>query len=126
MASGHEYRANRPNTWLLRPLLQSEDSSCPDGRWAKHVRSALVIQTSTCSAIASASSTSMPRYRTVLSILVWPSQIPCAAVDQRCLGPPQRVGAKHPRVKPDACHPVGKKASILAGCHRPIAYTAPS
>jgi len=24
MASGHEYRANRPNTWLLRPLLQSE------------------------------------------------------------------------------------------------------
>src|SRR3974390_1419751 len=40
MASGHEYRANRPNTWLLRPLLQSEDSSCqpgavhtwPDGR----------------------------------------------------------------------------------------------
>ena len=22
MASGHEYRANRPNTWLLRPTLQ--------------------------------------------------------------------------------------------------------
>ncbi len=21
MASGHEYRANRPNTWLLRPTL---------------------------------------------------------------------------------------------------------
>ena len=31
------------------------------------------FQTSTCSAIASASSTSMPRYLTVLSILVWPS-----------------------------------------------------
>jgi hypothetical protein len=31
MASGHEYRANRPNTWLLRPLLQSEDSSCQPG-----------------------------------------------------------------------------------------------
>jgi hypothetical protein len=32
MASGHEYRANRPNTWLLRPLLQSEDySPCQPG-----------------------------------------------------------------------------------------------
>jgi len=31
MASGHEYRANRPNTWLLQPLLQSEDSSCQPG-----------------------------------------------------------------------------------------------
>jgi hypothetical protein len=38
MASGHEYRANRPNTWLLRPLLQSEDSSCQPGAvhtWAR-------------------------------------------------------------------------------------------
>ena len=26
-----EHRANRPNTWLLRPLLQSEDSSCQPG-----------------------------------------------------------------------------------------------
>ena len=31
MASGHVYRANRPNTWLLRPMLQSEDSSCQPG-----------------------------------------------------------------------------------------------
>jgi len=31
MASGYEYRANRPNTWLLRLLLQSEDSSCQPG-----------------------------------------------------------------------------------------------
>src|SRR5262249_41690717 len=31
MASGHEYRANRPNTWLHRPMLQSEDSSCQPG-----------------------------------------------------------------------------------------------
>jgi hypothetical protein len=54
------------------------------------------------------------------------SQIPRAAVDQRCLGPAQGVGAKPPRVKPDACHPVGKEASILAGCHRPIAPTTPS
>jgi len=36
------------------------------------------------------------------------------------------VGAKHSRIKPDACHPVSKKASILAGCHRPIAPPAPS
>jgi hypothetical protein len=31
MASGHVYRANRPNTWLLRPMLQSEDSPCQLG-----------------------------------------------------------------------------------------------
>ena len=45
------------------------------------------------------------------------SQIPGAAVDQRCLGPAQGVGPKHHRVKPDACHPVGEQASILAGRH---------
>jgi len=44
------------------------------GGRAEHVRSARVFQTSTCSAIAKASSTSMPRYLTVLSILVWPSR----------------------------------------------------
>jgi hypothetical protein len=53
------------------------------------------------------------------------SRIHCAAVGQRCFGTAQGVGAKHPRVKPDACHPFGKKASILAGCHRSIAPTAP-
>ena len=37
---------------------------------AEHVCSARVIQTSTCSAMARASSTSMPRDRTVLSIFV--------------------------------------------------------
>jgi hypothetical protein len=31
MASGHANRANRPNTWLLRPMLQREDSSCQPG-----------------------------------------------------------------------------------------------
>jgi hypothetical protein len=31
MASGHAYRVNRPNTWLLRPMLQSEVSSCQPG-----------------------------------------------------------------------------------------------
>src|ERR1700738_2225595 len=44
------------------------------GGRAEHVRSAQVFQTSTCSAIAKASSTSMPRYLTVLSILVCPSR----------------------------------------------------
>ena len=50
MASGHVNRANRPNTWPLRPTLQSEDSSCQPGAvhtWARanlsdqrdHVRS---------------------------------------------------------------------------------------
>ena len=31
MASGHVYRAKRPNTWLLRPTLLREDSSCQPG-----------------------------------------------------------------------------------------------
>jgi hypothetical protein len=31
MASGHVNRANRPNTWLPRPMLQSEDSPCQPG-----------------------------------------------------------------------------------------------
>src|SRR6266851_7861091 len=44
-----------------------------EGR-AEHVRSARVFQTSTCSAIARASSTSIPRYLTVLSIFVCPSR----------------------------------------------------
>src|SRR6516225_10628436 len=39
-----------------------------------NVRSARILQTSTCSAMASASSTSIPRYRTVLSIFLWPSK----------------------------------------------------
>src|SRR5262245_1194652 len=35
MASGHVNRANRPNTWLLRPMLQREDSDMPCPR--RHV-----------------------------------------------------------------------------------------
>jgi hypothetical protein len=31
MASGHVYRARRPNTWPLRPTPQSEDSTCQPG-----------------------------------------------------------------------------------------------
>ena len=54
------------------PIL---DSTKPAVRGqAEYVRSARVFQTSTCSAIARASSSSMPRYLTVLSILVCPSK----------------------------------------------------
>jgi hypothetical protein len=42
MASGHEYRANRPNTWLLRPTLQSENSSCQPGAVHTWPKSAVV------------------------------------------------------------------------------------
>src|SRR5262249_23201653 len=42
--------------------------------WAERVRSARVVQTSTFSAISRASSTSTPRYRTVLSIFEWPNK----------------------------------------------------
>ncbi len=31
MASGRVYRANRPNTWLLRPPLHREENSCRPG-----------------------------------------------------------------------------------------------
>jgi hypothetical protein len=44
------------------------------GGWSERVRSVQAFQTPTCSAIAKASSTSVPRYRSVLSILVWPSK----------------------------------------------------
>ena len=38
MASGHVNRANRPNTWAHRPILQREESSCQLGAvhtWGK-------------------------------------------------------------------------------------------
>lgn len=44
--------------------------------WAERVRSAQIVQTSTCSVISRTSSTSMPRNRTVRSIFVWPGQCP--------------------------------------------------
>ena len=47
--------------------------SCATNR-AERTGSARLDHRSTCSAMARASSTSMPRYRTVLSILVWPSK----------------------------------------------------
>jgi hypothetical protein len=47
------------------------------------------------------------------------SQIPRASVDQRCLSPAKRVGAKHPRVKPDACHPVQQEGEHIGGSSSP-------
>ena len=41
MASGHVNRANRPNTWPHRPMLQSEESPCQLGAvhtWGSGVR----------------------------------------------------------------------------------------
>src|SRR3984893_6763121 len=76
----HYPLSSLPASRLLLPRSGLERSDFvlwhePAGRGrAKHVRSARVFQTSTCSAIAKASSTSMPRYRTVLSILVCPSK----------------------------------------------------
>ncbi len=58
---------------LLHCVSRSWPNSDLSGR-AEHVRSARLDQTSICSAIAKASSTSMPRYLTVLSILVCPSR----------------------------------------------------
>jgi hypothetical protein len=68
-------------SYLLLPATPSRPR-LPKGRqlaqlgWgggAELFRFAPVDQTSTCSAMASASSTSMPRYLTVLSILVCPN-----------------------------------------------------
>jgi hypothetical protein len=55
---------------VQRKILRKPDVSswheAAERRRAENVRSARVIQTSICSAIAMASSTSMPRYLTVL------------------------------------------------------------
>jgi hypothetical protein len=60
----------------LRALCSGSDvrswHECEHRCGAKRVRCAPPLQMSTCSAIASASSTSIPNYLTVLSIFVWP------------------------------------------------------
>jgi hypothetical protein len=43
-------------------------------------------------------------------------KVASAPVDQRGFGPAKGMGAEHPRIKPDACHPATKKARILTGC----------
>src|ERR1700730_15148811 len=59
---------------LQPPRHISTLHEAPPAIGQSNVRSARILQTSTCSAIASASSTSIPRYRTVLSIFLWPSK----------------------------------------------------
>ena len=65
--------ASIPPSLMLKRDIRKWHEAALEG-WAERVRSAQVVQTSTCSAIASASSTSIPRYLTVLSIFVWPSR----------------------------------------------------
>ena len=93
---------------MLSPLssqLVARSGRAGDGQ--EQVRSARVLQTSTCSAIESASSASIPRYLTVLSILVWPSQelhgsqIACAPMISG-FGPAERMGTEELRIQPDA------------------------
>jgi hypothetical protein len=65
----------------------------------EHVCPALVIRMSTCSAVPRASSTSMPRYRTVLNFVVveqelHSSQITGAPVNQGYLCPSYRMGTE--------------------------------
>jgi hypothetical protein len=60
------------NRFATRSVLVAHGPNPNNWKRAEFVRSAPVVQTSTCSAIARASSTSIPRYRTVLSILVCP------------------------------------------------------
>src|ERR1700739_3998775 len=71
-----------------------------------------VVQTSTCSAMARASSTSMPRYLTVLCI-------------EECrLGTPKGVCTEKVRVEPDPCNPARDKPGILPGGHAAVVITA--
>jgi hypothetical protein len=42
MASGHVNRTNRPNTWLHRPSLRRDDSSCQPG--AVHTCAACAVE----------------------------------------------------------------------------------
>src|SRR3954447_14084977 len=66
----------------------------------------------------SASSTSTPRYRTVLSIFVCPrqdlngSQVARLLVDDRRLRPAQRVGAVILATQADAAHPLVDKSRV--------------
>src|SRR5271165_6604827 len=101
-----------------------------DSNWAEHVRSARILQTSTCSAMARASSTSMPRYRTVLSILVWPSkklhgsQVASPTIDQGRFCSSQGMSAEQVRVQPDAGNPLRHTPSVLPRSHTPFLPSA--
>src|SRR3981189_2928274 len=69
--------------------------------------------------MASASSTSIPRYRTVLSIFLWPdrTQVAGATVDQGRLRSAERVRGKDVRVQSDARDPFCDEPRVLPCCH---------
>ena len=86
-----------------------------DAGRAEHVRSAPVFQTSICSAIDRASSTSIPRTKQEL----YSAQVACALVDQSCFRPSERMGAEEGLgagfAKPDLLvHQPGHMASNYA------------
>jgi hypothetical protein len=89
-----------------------------------------VVQTSTCSAMARASSTSMPRYLTVLSTLVCPNssctarKLPVGTIDECRFGTPKGVCTEKVRVEPDPCNPARDKPGILPGGHAAVVITA--
>jgi len=87
----------------------------PDGRQQ--------CQISMRSARTRASSTSTPRYRTVFSILKWPSRICCTQisgcrVDHGGLGAPHGMGTVVFTPQPDHGDPLIDEASILPRAHR--------
>ena len=88
-----------------------------------------VVQTSTCSAMARASSTSMPRYRTVLSILVCPNsnctarKLPVRPIYERRFGPSKGVRSEEVRVEVNRCNPARDEPSILPSGHAAAVIT---
>src|SRR5262249_11917006 len=94
---------------------------------AKLVCFAPAIRTSTCSAIARATSTSIPRYLTVLSILVCPNSSCTARRCDECrLGTPKRMGTEKVRVEADHGNPGRDKRSILSGGDTAVMVATPA
>ena len=79
-----------------------------------------VVQTSACSAMARASSTSIPRYLTVLSTFPTAAarHVSCrSTVDERRFGASQRVRGEKVPVEANRCKPVRDELGILQGGH---------
>src|SRR5215831_4948133 len=97
----------------------------PGNRWAEHGSSAQVFQTSIFSAISRASSTSTPRYRTVLSTLCPAGHrsdyVPCRTMSRRSTIP--FVINASGRAAQDivhGCHRALRKASNLSSGRMPL------
>ena len=89
-------------------------------QWAGSNDPAPFDHTSVFSAISSASSTSIPRCRTVLSILRWPEQqlerakVAGPSANWRGLDPPHRVRAERQWDEPDTRDPLPRQPRILS------------